>query len=62
MPLLPSKLEGSPSSEFALLEGNHTVSEISYKVGFNSPSHFSTSFKRHFGESPSDYVARIRKK
>ncbi|MEL7121130.1 MAG: ATP-binding protein, partial [Bacteroidota bacterium] len=45
-----------------LLESNYTVSEISYKVGFNSPSHFSTSFKRHFGESPSEYVSKIREK
>lgn len=40
-----------------LLEGELTVSEIGYRVGFNSPSHFATSFKRQFGQSPTDYVA-----
>ncbi len=40
-----------------LLEGELTVSEIGYRVGFNTPSHFATSFKRQYGQSPTEYVA-----
>lgn len=39
-----------------LLEGRYSISEISNKVGFSSPSYFSTSFKKHMGCLPSDYV------
>jgi signal transduction histidine kinase/DNA-binding response OmpR family regulator/ligand-binding sensor domain-containing protein len=35
--------------------GEHTVSEIAYMTGFNTLSHFSTSFKKQFGCSPSEY-------
>ncbi|PEN11455.1 hypothetical protein CRI94_15585 [Longibacter salinarum] len=31
-----------------------TVSEIAYAVGFNSLSYFSTAFRKHYDESPSD--------
>jgi len=31
-----------------------TVSEIAYKVGFNSPSYFNKVFKKHFNVSPGD--------
>ena len=30
-----------------------TVAEVSYRVGFGSPSHFSTAFSRQFGYAPS---------
>lgn len=40
-----------------LLEGDKTVSEVAYDVGYNTPSHFTTSFKKQFGHSPTDYVA-----
>lgn len=43
-----------------LLGENLTVSEVAYKVGFNSPSHFSSAFKRYFGEPPSKYLARMQ--
>lgn len=39
-----------------LLEGRYSISEISSKVGFSSPSYFSTSFKKYVGCLPSDYV------
>ena len=39
-----------------LLEGRYSISEISSKVGFSSPSYFSTSFKKYIGCLPSDYV------
>ena len=36
-----------------LLEGNHTVAEIGYLIGYDYPEHFSRGFKKHFGYSPS---------
>ncbi|MDE6093177.1 MAG: response regulator, partial [Muribaculaceae bacterium] len=35
-----------------------TVSEISYAVGFSSPSYFSKCYKDYFGESPTDVQRR----
>ncbi|MDO4496827.1 MAG: response regulator, partial [Bacteroidales bacterium] len=36
-------------------EGKYNLSEISILTGFSTLSHFSSSFKRHFGVSPSEY-------
>ena len=36
-------------------EGKYNLSEISYMTGFNTLSHFSTSFKKQFGATPSEY-------
>lgn len=36
-------------------EGKYTVSEIADMTGFNTLSHFSTSFKKQFGVAPSEY-------
>lgn len=33
----------------------YSISEISYRVGFNDPRYFSRSFKQHFGMTPSEY-------
>ncbi|MBO4446821.1 MAG: helix-turn-helix domain-containing protein [Bacteroidales bacterium] len=38
-----------------LMEGRYSVSEISARVGFSSPSYFATSFKKHIGCLPKDY-------
>lgn len=38
-----------------LLHSDKTISEISAAVGFSSQTYFSTSFKNHFGISPSDF-------
>ena len=35
-------------------EGQNSISEISYNVGFSSPSYFSKCFKVHFGILPTD--------
>ena len=32
--------------------GEFSISEIAYKVGYNSPSHFSTAYKAYYGHSP----------
>lgn len=39
-----------------ITSGKYNVSEISDKTGFASLSHFSTSFKKHFGMTPSEYA------
>ena len=39
-----------------LKEGKHNMSEIAWMTGFNTLSHFSTSFKKQFGVPPSDYI------
>lgn len=36
-----------------LLEGKLTISEIAYALGYESLAHFSRSFKKHTGKSPS---------
>lgn len=36
-----------------LLAGNLTVQQVSYEVGFTSPSYFSRCYKEMFGQSPS---------
>ena len=39
-----------------LLEENRlTVSEVAYRVGFNTPSNFTATFKTFYGLSPKDY-------
>ncbi|NJK96291.1 MAG: response regulator transcription factor [Bacteroidales bacterium] len=38
-----------------LLEGKHTISEVSWKVGIEDPFYFSKCFKAQFGCSPSKY-------
>lgn len=35
-----------------LADGDMSVSEVAYAVGFNDPSYFSRRFKQAFGESP----------
>lgn len=37
-----------------LKEGRFNVSQVAYEVGFNSLSYFTSSFKKHFGYSPSE--------
>ncbi|MEM9389939.1 MAG: AraC family transcriptional regulator [Bacteroidota bacterium] len=40
-----------------LAEGVMTVKEISAKIGYKNPQHFSTAFKRYFGVSPGELKA-----
>lgn len=37
-----------------------SVSDIAYEVGYVNPSHFSRSFKRYFGCSPSSYTKKYK--
>lgn len=38
-----------------LKEGKYTVSEISFMVGYNTPSYFSARFKKYIGCLPTEY-------
>lgn len=42
-------------SEQLLRDGDLTVSEIAYKVGFNNPRYFSKYFQEEYGMTPSQY-------
>lgn len=37
-----------------LLDGEHSISEISYLIGYRHPQHFTVAFKRKYGYLPSD--------
>ena len=41
-----------------LVDQNHSISEIAERCGFHCPYYFSNVFKKHFGESPSQYRKR----
>ncbi len=45
-------------ADLLLKTTSQTVSEISYAVGFSSPSYFSKCYKDYFGESPTDVQRR----
>lgn len=42
-----------------LLNPNARISEVAYEVGFQSLTQFNRTFKRVFGESPSDFRAHV---
>ena len=42
-----------------LMEGNHSISEICYKSGFENLSNFYRHFKKHTGLIPKDYKGRF---
>lgn len=39
-----------------------TIAEITYEVGFSSPSYFTRCYKDYFGESPTDFLKRKKGK
>ncbi|MFD2162336.1 two-component regulator propeller domain-containing protein [Paradesertivirga mongoliensis] len=43
-----------------LKTSDHTVSEIAFKVGFNSPSYFGICFKRNFKISPTAFIEQFK--
>lgn len=43
-----------------LSEGNYRINEISYLIGFSSPSYFATSFQKQFGISPSQFIRSLK--
>jgi AraC-like DNA-binding protein len=42
-------------AEELLATGKYNISEVADLTGFSSLSHFSISFKKHFGVTPSEY-------
>jgi DNA-binding response OmpR family regulator len=44
-----------------LVQNQLTVSEISYRVGFNDPQYFSKSFKKEFNMTPTNYAYSNKK-
>ena len=42
---------------YLLINNKVNVSEVAYKVGFSSHSHFSNTFREHFGMTPKDFIA-----
>lgn len=41
-----------------ILERNFNINEISDRVGFKNTTHFITSFKKHFGITPNEYLKK----
>jgi ligand-binding sensor domain-containing protein/signal transduction histidine kinase/CheY-like chemotaxis protein/AraC-like DNA-binding protein len=44
-----------------LLEGRYNINQISYEVGFNTPSYFSKSFIKQFGIPPKEYISKVKR-
>ena len=44
-----------------LAEGEYTVNDTAYSVGYNDPLYFSRCFKQQFGVSPSAYLKGERR-
>jgi AraC family transcriptional activator of pobA len=42
-----------------LLHSNWTISQISYSLGFDEPTHFTQAFRRHTGHTPSAIRQRV---
>lgn len=47
-------------AEQLLLSGKYSVSEISYMIGFSTPTYFRQCFKEEFGQSPTEYLKQIK--
>lgn len=50
------RLERLKMAAQLLREGENRINEISYMVGFNSPSYFSKCFQKQFGVLPKDFA------
>ena len=45
-----------------LEKGDTTIAQVTYAVGFANPTHFASAFKKHFGVTPSEYMAKHQSK
>ncbi len=43
-----------------LIHNEANVSEVSYRIGFSSPSYFSNAFHKYFGMSPKEFLVKYR--
>ncbi|MDH6534259.1 hybrid sensor histidine kinase/response regulator [Parabacteroides sp. 52] len=41
-------------------KGEKRINEIAFAVGFSSPAYFSTCFQKQYGESPSEFLKKVR--
>lgn len=41
---------------YLLVQGNVTVSEVAYSVGFTSPAYFASTFSQHYGMTPKEFM------
>jgi signal transduction histidine kinase/ligand-binding sensor domain-containing protein/DNA-binding response OmpR family regulator len=42
-----------------LMQGNRTISEVAYSVGFSDPGYFTKCFKEMYSKSPSEYLQQV---
>jgi len=42
-----------------LQDGERTVTDVSYALGFSSVSHFIDMFKKHVGDTPKSYQQHV---
>ena len=45
-----------------LAQGDTTISQVTYAVGFSNPTHFASAFKKSFGVTPSEYMTKHQSK
>ena len=43
---------------YLLVHDKVNISEVAYRVGFSTPSYFSSSFREYFGMTPKEFVTR----
>ena len=43
---------------YLLVHDKVNISEVAYRVGFSTPSYFSSSFREYFGMTPKEFVAK----
>ena len=41
-----------------LAKGDVSVSQVTYAVGMSNPTHFTTAFKKYYGITPTEYLAK----
>ena len=41
-----------------ILEKKSNIAQVSYSVGFDDPTYFSTVFKQYYGVAPSEYAKK----
>ena len=54
----PMRIARLKKAASLLASSEKTISEITYEVGFTSPSYFTKCYKEYFGESPTDFLKR----
>jgi CheY-like chemotaxis protein/ligand-binding sensor domain-containing protein/AraC-like DNA-binding protein/two-component sensor histidine kinase len=48
-------------SKKLLVESDGNIKEVAYNAGFSNPKYFSTSFKKQFGQTPSEFLSSLEK-